>query len=424
MRRSDIFEDFVKIAEDKGLLSGTTHEEAKRKLEENSRMDSLDTTAIEALYGVKPDTPKGMEYEKNIAEIAHPNAVVVSPSYDKINGLVENINERQNIIMNIVDATPDGVLRNRKYAQQEFITSLVRVANDLDNKGHDDLRVLADTCLKQMATQKKTFEKRAFWGMGVGASVAVIAVPIALTLGAIYVQQHLKFINDGVQKNYEKLSAELGDMLTSNSNWGVGQEYTQQFHQQLLDFKNRLDTFHRVYKSIIPVIESLETPKSGKELMKIMNQPETQQVIKAVKKLDAASDNFFDYLDMTQKNFKNETYKLRQIKEKGVLTRFVDWTRFLHGGLGLIADDFDDVVRAIGPYKESIADTIDMLTAAKSVQYYAQNQVLESGSRVNEPKTTSPTKKRPSKPGRENTEEIERELAELNEQIPFSRFQY
>ena len=188
MRRSDIFEDFVKIAEDKGLLSGTTHEDAKRKLEENPRMDSLDSAAIEALYGVKPDAAKEMEYEKNISEIAHPEAVVVSPSYDKINGLVENINERQNIIMNIVDQTPDGVLRQKKYAEQEFIMSLVRVGNDLDNKNQDKLRILADTCLQQI-TSEGSIEKKAFLGMGLAGSVGVVAVPIAAALGTLYVQQ-------------------------------------------------------------------------------------------------------------------------------------------------------------------------------------------------------------------------------------------
>jgi len=195
---------------------------------------------------------------------------------------------------------------------------------------------------------------------------------------------------------------------------------------QIWYLKNKLDNFHAIYESIVPVIESLEIPKDGKELMKIANSPKTQRVIKAVKKFSNEADNFFAYLDMSQKNFKNETYKLRQIKEKGLLTRFVDWTRFLHGGLGFIADDFDDVVRAIGPYKDSIADTIDMLTAAKTVQNHAKNQMV-SNFKVDKTETIlpTPTKKQPSQTKRiEDTEEIERELAELNEEIPFSRFQY
>ena len=397
MRRSDIFENFVKIAEDKGLLSGTTHEEAKRKLEENPRMDSLDTAAIEALYGVKPDVPEGMKYEKNIAEIAHPNAVVISPSYDKVNGLVENINERQNIIMNIVDATPDGVLRNRKYAQQELLTSLVRVANDLDNKDHDDLRVLADTCLQQMSR----IEKRAFWGMGLGASVATVVVPIALTVGAVYLQQHLPFINEGVQINYNKLIAELDDMINSNSEWGVGHEYTQKFHDQLVSFKERLENFQNTYDSVVPVIDALEEPKDGKELLRLSQEPKTSIVLHAVKKLEQETAIFFPYLEGIERNFSNETYKLRQIKDKGFLTRFVDWTQVLHGGKGWIADDFDDVIRAISPYKKSILETIEMLKTSKSVEDHAKKQLtsalISQKAQSTETFTSTPKKEKDSR---------------------------
>src|SRR5574338_926186 len=115
MSKSEIFDSFVKIAEEQGLTS----KDSKKKLEETGRAGSDDISTIEALYGVKPDTAKGADYKKNIMEVAHPNSVVISPSYDKLNGLVENNIERQNILLHIVNKTPDGISTQRKYAQQQ-----------------------------------------------------------------------------------------------------------------------------------------------------------------------------------------------------------------------------------------------------------------------------------------------------------------
>ena len=42
--------------------------------------------------------------------------------------------ERQNILLHIVNKRNDGLLTQRKYAQKELMLSLVRIANDLDNK--------------------------------------------------------------------------------------------------------------------------------------------------------------------------------------------------------------------------------------------------------------------------------------------------
>ena len=96
MRRSEIFDNFVKIALESDLISLDAPDKAKKKLEENPRADSLSAKDIEKLYNIKPNAPKDMEYKKNIIEDAHPTPMVICPAYDRINGLVENENERQN----------------------------------------------------------------------------------------------------------------------------------------------------------------------------------------------------------------------------------------------------------------------------------------------------------------------------------------
>ena len=154
MKRSEVFDNFVKIAQKKGLISESDHAEHTEKTEDSPRWDSHDLSAIEALYGVKPDPSKGMDYDHNIMEVAHPNSLVISPSYDKLNGLIENEIERQNITMHIVQKTNDGLLTQHKYAQKELLLSLVRVANYMDNKDQNGLRALADTCLQQITSDE------------------------------------------------------------------------------------------------------------------------------------------------------------------------------------------------------------------------------------------------------------------------------
>lgn len=374
MKQSDIFDDFAKIALEKGIIKKASPEELKKKLEQNPRMDSLDLSAIEALYGVKPNLPKNMEYEYNIVDDAHPNSVVVSPAHDKLNGLVENINERQKIILNIVNKNNDGHLTNKKYAEKELILTLVKLGNTLDNSKKDELRILADTCLQQLADlKKKDLEKVA---VGPAIIAGLIAVPV--TIGALWFQQHSDFVNEGFDKNHEKLIAEIDDMLEDKASWGVGQEYTSAFISQLQDFKAKLNAFYSLYKQTSNVINSLEQPKTAKELMEIANKPKTENVKRAYNILRSNIENLLPYIEVVERNFASEIFKIKQIVDKGWMQKLVDWTQVLHGGKGLIADDFDDVRRALKPYKKSITDIITILREAKTLEDNAQNQLQQA----------------------------------------------
>jgi len=358
MSRSEIFDSFVKIAQEKGMISNDSSE-AKKKLEQTHRADSLSISDIEALYGVKPDAPKNMEYEHNIMENAHPNSVIVSPSYDKINGLVENNNERQNIILNIVNKTPNGLLTQKKYAEKEFMSALVSVANDLDNKNIDELRVLADACLMQVYSKKsKPLKKQA---------QLIETALVAATIGALYLQQHMNFANEGFETNSAKLIAELDDMITSSSSWyGVGVDYKETLTTMVTDFKNKLTGLSELFQKIKPLIDSLEKPQTAEELIAVSKQPKTNEVINAFKSFYGATANMLTYVQTIQKNFASESFKARQTQSKGWAQSLIDKVQFLHGGHGLVADDFDDVNRAIPPYLTSIKEILDIFSSAKS----------------------------------------------------------
>lgn len=158
MSRSDVFDNYARIALEKGLIRNT-EETMKKGAAQNPRHDAATTKEIAKLYNVKNEKPADMEYKKNIVEDAHPDPVVLFRSHDKINSLIENINERQNIIINILQKPVNGLLVQKKYAE-ELTLSLIRIATDMDNQDHEELRVLADTCAVQL--QKQGFDFKDF----------------------------------------------------------------------------------------------------------------------------------------------------------------------------------------------------------------------------------------------------------------------
>ncbi len=352
MRQSEIFAEFEKIAREKGLVADPkAPEKAKKILENNPRWDSQTAEEIAKLYDLKIDRPKDQDYEKNIAERAHKDPVIVSPSYDRLNGLVENVNERQNIILNIVNKNNNGQLTNHKWAEQQLVLSLVRIGNDMDNRDQEELRILADSCLSQIAVKKQ-------------AAAPLLIGAVAAVIGALWVQQHLDFVDEGFERNHQKLISELDDMLSSNADWGVGVSYKATFIKMLQDFKSKLNEFYGLYKKITPVISDLDVPDGATDLLNVATKPQSQAVIKAYQALKLASEKMVPYIEGVMKNFKNEGYKLRQIEEKGFLTELVDKLQAFHGGKGLVSDDFDDVVRAIPPYLKSITDLQNILSQA------------------------------------------------------------
>jgi hypothetical protein len=224
--------------------------------------------------------------------------------------------------------------------------------------------VLADTCLEQVA-KKKVLKKQAFVWLAAGIAGAV---------GALYAQQHLSFANEGFQRNYDKLIAEIDDLINSSSEWGVGTDYSTEFKAMIQDFKSRLVAFYSLYQKVLPIITELEKPKTVQELKNLALSPETPTIVNAYKNFRAHTENMSTYIDTIEKNFSSESYKNRQIADKGWISSLVDKTQ-LHGGKGLISDDFDDVVRALDPYRKSIKEILDVLKAAESLEKDARSKI-------------------------------------------------
>lgn len=411
MRRSDIFESFVKIAEEKGLISKGSPEENIATLSKTHRADSLSIEDIAKLYNVKPDAPKEYQYKRNIMEVAHPEPVIIAPSYDKLNGLVENNNERQDILLHIVNKTNNGSIVQRKYAQRELVLSLVRLGNDMDNRGQDDLRALADVCLQQ--SSPGPIRKQ--------AQLQVIIPLIAAVIGGIYAKEHLRFHSDGFTADYEKAINELDDLSTSNSNWGVGYDYRPEFIQLTNDIKNKLNELNTAYKAVLPHLDKLETPHTGAQIIQMSYQPPVQEALHALQEFKKISDEVEPYLKTVVTNFSNPDYKQRQIEQKGVLSGVLDSAEVLHGGShGLIADDFDDVTHALQTVLYDVDNINKGLSQAddKAAEDTSQMQSAISSSPAASAPAPSELSESPSAPAsgnpvqEEQTRSLEQELAE------------
>ncbi len=416
MRHSDIFEEFAKIAQERGLISKADPDEIRRKLEDDPRIDSLDISAIEALYGIKPDTPKDMEYKRNIIEDAHPNAVVVSPSYDKLNGLVENLNERQDILMNIVQKMPDGHVTQRKYAEQQLLLSLVRLGNDLDNQNKEELRILADVCLEQTASLKKKAELISTAAF----PFLLVAGTIAATLGALYIQQKLPFINEGFRGNNKKLIAEIDDILNDSAGLFTGTTYSSNFLEEMRKLRKHVMDIYDTYEKIVPVINTLQRTRTASELLQLAKSPESSIVIRSYELFKTVVDENATLINQATENLSSQTYQAEQIEDKGYLNKFVDKTQILEGGKGLIANDFEDIVRAFPPYKASLQYILIILYRAKSIEANAKRQIdkaaTENNTIINEPSTVpegaGPMPEKTPESVRKSTEEMASKLEE------------
>ena len=420
MSRSDVFDEFIKIAVEKGLVSEGEAEHTEQNTK-RPRWDSLDISAIEALYGVKPDRPKDMDYEHNIMENAHPSAVVIAPAYDKLNGLVENNNELQAILMHIVYKSPESGSPNQsmypqqptllyptpKYASKDLMMTLVRVANDMDNRNKEELRLLADTCLEQMS---QGIKKQAFLPWIIGA---------ASVLAMVYMQQHLDDVDQGLKQDYSRLQGELQDFQKADTTLGFGHKYDAALKHDVMTLQETLNEFWTAYSQSLPLIQRMEKPVNAQDLMQKSQDANTMSAMQAYETLRGEVEKLYPYLDKVEQNFSNPDYKSEHTVEKGAITNLMDSVPFLHGGKSsLTADDFDDVVNAIGPFKSAVKRLLDTFAKAKDVQGKIATDVANSVSNTNSQLGPDPFKNPAATENKEKTvQDLDHESSGIGESL-------
>jgi hypothetical protein len=364
----DIFDEYAKLALERGLIKQAKEEPKESKELKSYKSDAYpragsDTIeVIENLYNTKPNTPKSMQYDKNIMEIAHPDKVILTPAYDKINALIENNIERQKILINITQKPVNGHLTQHKYAVAELTKSLIQIANDMDNRNLDELRILADTCAEQL-------HKKSIAPLVIGAVAA-----IAVAGGLMYLKMHSDFANEGLVRNGLRLISELDDIITSGTGFlSTRSEYSDQLKAELKHVQMQIQELLNVYGSIHSIIDTIEAPRTADELSAIVRNGKmisTQPGFKAAYELfKAKAKNIQPMLDTLSKDFASESYKTRQIKDEGAWSKINDFFGgVFYGGKGFIADEFDDVRHAIPPFQKSIAEILEIIAGAESAE--------------------------------------------------------
>lgn len=193
-KRSEIFENYAKIAIEKGLIDNKIIATAEAMTQEDKYKDSEYKKNIEQLYHVKLDN-------KDMIDLAHPKSVIVGPAYDKTNALFENLKERHNIMVGIVNKMPGSDNIGHKYASahNDLLSELIKIGYSMDNKKIDNLRILADSCSDRIVKKSQLFE------LGIAGGVAAVLALIAII-------NHTTPSDQGVYDNCEKALVELSEL--------------------------------------------------------------------------------------------------------------------------------------------------------------------------------------------------------------------
>jgi hypothetical protein len=189
---SEIFDEYARIALDKGLIKEAAEEET------NPRYDSHDLSAIQMLYDVKPNGE-----DDDILDKAHPEPVVIAPSYDRFNGLVEDLKQQHDMMCYIALKPNDGKLTHHRYvkANSDLVDELTRIAFLLDKNGQEDLMCLADNCTSSLVKSGTVLG-------GIGIAVLVGAAALA---GLAYTQNYPPV--QGVVQNSESTITEIREAI-------------------------------------------------------------------------------------------------------------------------------------------------------------------------------------------------------------------
>lgn len=303
---SDIFNEYAKIMEDQGLLKN-----AQRSSEAKTRPQGIDPEAIQMLYHVKPN---GKD-EKPIVEQAHPEPAYVAPAYDRMNGLVENVQERQNMMIEIMEDPQHGKLTQHRYvkANNELLQELIRVATYMDNKNQEDLMKLADSCAQNLTDIKKeAFLPAIGW-----LAAAKAAGWIAAGLGAYTTLSNNLNLSAGLINDADALVSESKDVLSPEwyvvEDEGISAQVSRQV-SQLVSLASKIKAKaleahkmrHALTKTLSKVNDSVEqdTQVSDKSAEKLVTNDYHEILIKFFNEYQEKVSSFLEEVSVIKTNLK------------------------------------------------------------------------------------------------------------------------
>lgn len=145
MFKSDIFQEYAKTMVSNGLVKEAAEDDGKNKTEKKP----IDLDTLRNLYHQNPNSE---DEEKNLIEIAHPETAIVGRAYDAMNAVVENEQERHNVMVWLALKHPSGHLTHQRYvkSKSDLMNSLVQVAFKADSENDEEIMKLADNCASQL----------------------------------------------------------------------------------------------------------------------------------------------------------------------------------------------------------------------------------------------------------------------------------
>jgi hypothetical protein len=271
---TEIFEAYAKLAKEQGLITKTAESN-------NPRYDSQDLSALEMLYGVKPN---GKD-EKHIMEQAHPDPMIIAPAYDRINGLVENELERQNMSVFIATKPTSGSLTGQRYvkAHQELTNEVIKLGFFLDKNNEEELMSLADSCTEVLTKE----------------AIAPLLI-VGLIAGAIALVKGISYLEDNPEsKNL------VTDIKTAKQELTDAQEQYPKLMSILSPFIERLnlleqanseyEAYRSEIKTVLVNVSTTSTIEEKRKMIasnaaKLFTSGYDQKIVKSITELKAQAN--------------------------------------------------------------------------------------------------------------------------------------
>jgi hypothetical protein len=316
LKRSEIFENYAKIALEKGLIDNKIIATAEAMTQEDKYKNSEYKKNIEQLYHINLDS-------KDILDEAHPKSVIVGPAYDKTNALVENLKERHDVMVGIVNKMPGSDNIGHKYASahNDLLSELIKIGYSMDNKRIDDLRILADSCSERIT-------KKAFLPLIAGGVAAVVAL--------IAIINHTTPSDQGVFNNCEKAIVEITELKPKLPQIGKNID-------KLLEDLKFLQSLSKQYNDLDGIDAS--TPE---KLISAANTEKSK--FDLVKKYKSAcaymKDEITNYITMIN------SYKMQTDRSWDWWQKLKNVSEYLTG------DDKEDAVLALKTLQKSLDDSV------------------------------------------------------------------
>lgn len=343
--KSKIFDEYVRVAEEQGLVAPEKNI-VKNADYADARIGTDTEEVMRMLYNVKPNG------DQDILDAAHPETMVAAPAYDGMNGVIENLKERQNIMGYIATKLPTGVPTHRRYvyydgkkyesptdayreASSDLMGSLIRTGFSMDNKDEDELRKLADSCAERIKKEANPFAFIAGW-----LAKGVMPVLLTYTAFANNFPPSQDFMND-LNQAIEELEEAMSEVYAQSQSEMVNViKVLRQLQSIAINYNN---------STSIPEAKSIE------ELQAIQQNASAMEAMQAAQTYVNALNVVYSYLPGAI------------IRMKNVSEQSESWGNYLAGLKKVkeffVPSDVQDVSKHLKTLKDSLSNEIKRIQA-------------------------------------------------------------